>query len=89
MCCVDQLQRSMAIALGPKGITVNVVAPGMVMTDMTSKISAEMIEGARSETVIDRLASTDDIAEAVLFLLSKPAGMITGTVLKVDGGQYL
>lgn len=83
------LTKTAARELGPKGITVNVVAPGMFMSEMMSRLPAEVVERARSETVTGRLAVADDIADAVLFLLSEPAGTITGNVLKVDGGQYL
>lgn len=83
------LTKTAARELGPKGITINVVAPGMFSSDMMSRVPPEIVERARSETVTGELASADDIAEAVLFLLSEPAGKITGSVLKVDGGQYL
>jgi len=83
------LTKTAARELGPKGITVNVVAPGMFESEMMSKLPPEIIERAKSETVTGRLAAADEVAEAVLFLLSAPAGMITGSVLKVDGGQYL
>lgn len=83
------LTKTAARELGPKGITVNVVAPGMFKSDMMLQLPPDVVERARSETVTGELASADHIAEAVLFLLSEPAGMITGSVLKVDGGQYL
>lgn len=83
------LSKTAARELGPKGVTVNVVAPGMFMSDMMSRLPPEIVEKARSETVTGRLATADEVADAVLFLLSAPAGAITGTVLKIDGGQYL
>ncbi|MBS1269321.1 MAG: 3-oxoacyl-[acyl-carrier-protein] reductase FabG [Gammaproteobacteria bacterium] len=83
------LTKTAARELGPKCITVNAVAPGMVETEMTSSLPPEIVEKARSETVSGHLANADDIADSVLFLLSEPAGAITGSVLKVDAGQYL
>jgi len=83
------LTKTAARELGPKGVTVNVVAPGMFESEMMSRLPAEIIEKARSETVTGRLATAEEVADAVLFLLSAPAGVITGDVLKVDGGQYL
>lgn len=83
------LTKTVARELGPKGITVNVVAPGMFGSEMMSQLPPEIVEKARSETVTGRLADAAEVAEAVLFLLSDAAAMITGNVIKVDGGQYL
>jgi 3-oxoacyl-[acyl-carrier protein] reductase len=83
------LSKTVARELGPKGVTVNVIAPGMFVSDLMSVLPPEIIERARSETVTGRLAGAEDVADSVLFLLSEPAGMITGNVLKVDAGQYL
>jgi len=83
------LTKTAARELGPKGVTVNVVAPGMFRSEMMLQLPAEIIDRARSETVTGRLADAGEVAEVVLFLLSDPAAMITGNVLKVDGGQYL
>lgn len=83
------LTKTAARELGPKGVTVNVVAPGMFRSEMMSQLPPDIVERARSETVTGRLADAAEVAEAVLFLLSEPAGMITGNVLKVDAGQYL
>lgn len=83
------LTKTAARELGPKGITVNAVAPGMVLTDMARALPAEIVERARAETVLGRLAEPEDIAAAVLFLLSDAARAITGEVLRVDAGQYL
>lgn len=83
------LTKTAARELGPKGITVNAVAPGMVLTEMALATPEETRRNALAETVLNRLAEPDDIAEAVLFLLSDGARMITGEVLRVDAGQYL
>ena len=83
------LTKTAARELGPKGITVNAVAPGMVMTEMAKTLPKEILEKALSETVLGVLAEPQDVAEAVLFLLSDAARRVTGQVLKVDAGQYL
>ncbi|MEE8366471.1 MAG: 3-oxoacyl-ACP reductase FabG [Gammaproteobacteria bacterium] len=83
------LTKTAARELGAKGVTVNVIAPGMILTEMTASLPPENVERACSETAIARLATADDVADAVLYLLSDPSGAITGSVLRVDGGQYL
>lgn len=83
------LTKTWAREFGPKGITVNAVAPGMVMTPMAEKLPAEIREKALAESVLPMLAEPKDIANAVLFLLSDAARMITGEVLRVDAGQYI
>lgn len=83
------LTKTLARELGPKGITVNAVAPGMVMTEMAKALPEEFLAKARDESVLPELAAPEDIANAVLFLLSDAARMITGEVLRVDAGQYI
>ncbi|MBC8268721.1 MAG: SDR family oxidoreductase [Rhodospirillaceae bacterium] len=83
------LTKTAAREFGRKGVTVNAVAPGMVMTEMAEKLPSDVLEKARAEGVVEKLATPEDIAYAVLFLLSEGAGLITGEVLKVDGGQYI
>lgn len=77
------LTKTAARELGPKGITVNAVAPGMVMTEMARALPAEVLERALQESVMRELATPDDIAAAVVFLLSDMARMITGEVIRV------
>ncbi|MHB8877577.1 MAG: 3-oxoacyl-ACP reductase FabG [Myxococcaceae bacterium] len=83
------LTKTAARELGPKGITVNAVAPGMVLTEMALKLPGEYRQRALAETVLEKLAEPGDIASAVLFLLSDAARMITGEVVRVDAGQYI
>lgn len=83
------LTKTLARELGPKGVTVNAVAPGMVMTEMTQALSGEVIDKARAESVLPELTRPEDVANAVLFLLSDAARMITGEVIRVDAGQYI
>ncbi|MCW8890185.1 MAG: 3-oxoacyl-ACP reductase FabG [Sedimenticola sp.] len=83
------LTKTAARELGSKGVTVNAVAPGMVLTEMAKKLPEEFLNKALDETVLKELATPEDIANAVLFLLSDAARMITGEVIKVDSGQYI
>ncbi len=81
--------KSVAREAGKFGVRVNVVAPGMVETEMAQKVPPEIRQKALDETLLGRLAAPEDIANAVLFLSSGLGKHITGQVLQVDGGQYL
>lgn len=83
------LTKTWAREFGPKGITVNAVAPGMVMTAMARKLPPEILAKAMEEGVLPAPAEPEDIANAVLFLLSDAARKITGEVIRVDAGQYI
>jgi 3-oxoacyl-[acyl-carrier protein] reductase len=83
------LTKTAARELGPKGVTVNAVAPGMVLTEMTLALAEEHRRRALDETLLKRLPEVEDVAAAVLFLLSDAARMITGEVIRVDAGQYI
>lgn len=81
--------KALAQEIGSRGITVNVVAPGFVETDMTQGLGAEVREGLLARVPLQRLGLPDDIAAAVTFLASKEAGYITGATLPVNGGLYM
>lgn len=81
--------KALAREVGSRGITVNAVAPGFVPTDLTSDILAKMKDEAIKMTPLGRLASVEDIAYAVGFLVSDEASFITGQVLSVDGGMVM
>lgn len=83
------LTKTAARELGGRGVTVNAVAPGMVLTEMAKQLPEEFLQKALDETVLKELATPEDIANAVLFLLSEEARMITGEVIRVDSGQYI
>jgi acetoacetyl-CoA reductase/3-oxoacyl-[acyl-carrier protein] reductase len=83
------LTKTAAREFGKRGVTVNAVAPGMVMTSMARMLPQEVLDRAASEAVLARLAEPGDVSDAVLFLLSDAARAITGQVLQVDAGQYI
>lgn len=74
---------------GRKGITVNAVAPGFINTAMTAAMPAEVLEGMRAKSPLQRLGEPLDIAQAYAFLASDAAAYITGTCLSVDGGAVI
>lgn len=80
------LARSLARELGSRSITVNIVAPGAVDTDMTAALSAERREQLTNAIPLGRIASAEEIAGVVAFLASKEAAYITGAIIPVDGG---
>jgi 3-oxoacyl-[acyl-carrier protein] reductase len=83
------MSKSLAKELGKFNINVNVVAPGMVLTEMMEKIPAEFKNAALAETVLGRFATPEDVADLVCFLCSDRSRHITGEVIKIDGGQYI
>lgn len=83
---VNTLTHAFAKELGPRGITVNAVAPGVIETDMTTKILAERGEQIQAMTPLARIGQPEDIAGIVAFLASADAGWITGRVIIADGG---
>jgi 3-oxoacyl-[acyl-carrier protein] reductase len=83
------MSKSLAKELGKFNVNVNVVAPGMVMTEMALNIPPEFLNKAVDETVMGRIAAPGDCANVVIFLCSDMSRHITGEVIKVDGGQYI
>lgn len=81
--------KSLAKELGPRGITVNVVAPGFIPTDLTADLPEELRQEAIRRTPLGRPGSPEDVARAVAFLASDDAAFITGAVLPVDGGLVM
>lgn len=83
------LTKSAAKELGSRNITVNAVAPGFIVTDLTAVLSEEMRQKMADLAPLGRLGSPEDIANAVAFLVSDEASFITGQVLSVDGGLIM
>ncbi|MDO4733206.1 MAG: 3-oxoacyl-ACP reductase family protein [Bacillota bacterium] len=82
---VNGLTLSLARELGPKGIRVNAVAPGITETDMMKAVPKEVIEPLIAKIPLGRLGKPEDIANAFVFLASEEASYVTGVVLSVDG----
>lgn len=81
--------KSLAREVGSRGITVNVIAPGFIDTDMTRSMDEAQREALTAQIPLDRLGSPEDIAAAALFLASDGGGYITGETLHVNGGMYM
>jgi 3-oxoacyl-[acyl-carrier protein] reductase len=81
--------KSMAREVGARGITVNVVAPGFIDTDMTRELSDEQKSALLTNIPLDRLGQPQEIANAVLFLASDLGAYVTGETIHVNGGMYM
>lgn len=81
------LTKALAKELGPSGITVNCVSPGVINTDMNACLSPEVIDSLKEETPLGMIGSPSDVANAVVFLANAP--FVTGQVLPVNGGIYI
>lgn len=78
--------KALAKEVGPSGITVNCIAPGVIDTEMNASLSSETITALAEETPLMRIGEADDVASAALFLASEGAKFITGAVIHVNGG---
>ena len=85
---LQQMTRALAMEWGPRGIRVNAIAPGFILTDLTNKLWAQpvMKDWAMANTPLQRLGVPSDLAGAALFLASDAAAFMTGQMLYVDGG---
>jgi 3-oxoacyl-[acyl-carrier protein] reductase len=81
--------KAVALEVASRGITANIVAPGLIETDMTRAIADKAREEWESRIPLQRLGTADDVAAAVCFLASDEASYITGQVLAVNGGMYM
>ena len=78
------MTKALAQELGPSGIRVNAIAPGVIQTDMCAEIAPEVLEELRMQTPIERLGRPEDVAQAMAYLAD--ASFVTGQVLPVNGG---
>lgn len=83
------LTKSIAKELSTRNITVNGVAPGYIVTDMTNSLSEEIQESIKKEIPLGTLGTPEDVAGAVAYLASDDAGYVTGQVMHVNGGMYM
>ena len=81
--------KALAKELGPSGICVNCIAPGVIMTEMNSSLSLQDLKELKNETPLFKIGSTKDVAKAVVFLVSEDANFITGQVLSPNGGLVI
>jgi 3-oxoacyl-[acyl-carrier protein] reductase len=81
--------KSMAREVGSRNITVNVIAPGFIQTDMTKSLGDEQRAALIDQVPLNRLGEAQDVSSAVLFLASPAGGYITGETLHVNGGMYM
>ncbi len=81
--------KSLAQENANKGITVNVVAPGYIETDMVRAIDSAIADKIRSQIPVGRMGQPEEIAKAILYLMSPDANFITGETLNINGGQFM
>ena len=78
------LSKALAQELGPSGIRVNAICPGVIQTDMCANVAPEVMESLREQTPIEKLGRPEDVAQAMAYLIDAP--FVTGQVLGVNGG---
>ncbi len=83
------MTKSLAREMGPRGVTVNAIAPGFIRTPMTDKLNEGQRDALLKNLAVQRLGEPEDIAEAVAFLVGPGASYITGIVVNVSGGLYM
>ena len=83
------MTKALAKEVGPSGIRVNCISPGVIDTDMNANLSTDDINTLKNETPLERIGNTTDIAEALLFLASDKASFITGQDIGINGGLII
>ena len=83
---IEGFTKALAKEVGPSGITVNAIAPGVIKTDMNASLDEETMRALADETPVGRIGEPCDVARAALFLVSEGASFITGEIMNVSGG---
>ena len=83
------MTKALAKELGPSGINVNAIAPGLIDTDMNAALSQEVLSSIVDETPLMRIGTARDVASLALFLASEDSSFITGEVVSVNGGYLI
>ena len=81
--------RAVAREMGSRNITSNLIAPGLVITELTKDIRPEIVTGVKQRLLVDRMGTPEDVSSMVVYLASEEAGYVTGQVFSVDGGLGL
>ena len=81
--------KALAQETAKKGITVNVIAPGYINTEMVAAVPEKVLEGIIATIPVGRLGEPEDIARGVVYLAADDAGFITGSTLTINGAQYI
>ncbi|MEG0824870.1 MAG: SDR family oxidoreductase, partial [Oscillospiraceae bacterium] len=83
------LTKALAKEVGPSGIAVNCVAPGVIATDMNKNLSPEDLQDLAEDTPLGRIGTPEDVANAISYLVSEGAAFVTGQVLAPNGGLVI
>ncbi len=83
---INSMTKALAKEVGPSGIRVNAIAPGVIDTDMNAHLDTEAMDELKDETPLERIGKPEDIANTVAFLASEKASFITGQIIGVNGG---
>ena len=86
---IQAMTKALAKEVGPSGIRVNCVAPGVIQTDMNKMLDSETLEALRQETPLEMLGTPEHVAEMVYYLCSEQAAFITGQIVGVNGGMII
>lgn len=86
---VIAMTKALAKELGPSGISVNCVAPGVIATDMNAHLDSDSLEALRQEIPLERIGTPEDVAQSIFFLANEEGAYITGQVLQPNGGIFI
>ena len=86
---IEGMTRALAVELGSRSININCIAPGYIKTDMTNKLDDNILDKMKENIPLNKLGSTEDIANLVCYMSSDLSSYITGQVINVDGGMTI